>query len=235
AALQRSALRRLAVLSARDPVAFVAEGAKLAAEASTPDALAAHDPRTLLRMRPDVQIAEARLAAAFERAGASRAALYPSLSLGATGGFAATPADFGSPGAFRFAVGPALNWGIFNLGRVKAGIAAADATSESAAAQWQQTLLAAVEEADGAIDNWLTARKAAATARRALTAATVFRDTVRSRHTGGLASAFKRARAEADYLAAQADCASVEAEERSAWAVANLALGAGWRLDGPPG
>lgn len=234
AALQRSALRRLAVLTARDPVAFVAEGAKLTAEARTPDALAAHDPRTLLRMRPDVQIAEARLAAAFERAGASRAALYPSLSLGATGGLAATPADFGSPGAFRFAIGPALNWGIFNLGRVKAGIAAADATSEAAAAQWQQTLLAAVEEADGAIDNWLTARKAAATARRAEAAARVLLEAARSRQRAGTAPAYALAQAEADHLAARIAQASAEVAERDAWAFANLALGAGWRDEYDP-
>ncbi|OYU74238.1 MAG: hypothetical protein CFE32_18430 [Alphaproteobacteria bacterium PA3] len=79
----RNAVRRIAVLTGEDPVALAARGLHkgLAQILVTPAALTVHDPRALLRLRPDVQIAEARLIAAFERAGASRAALYPSLSL----------------------------------------------------------------------------------------------------------------------------------------------------------
>lgn len=226
---QRNALRRLAVLTAQDPIAFVGNGAAVTTQVLTPATLTVHDPRALLRMRPDVQRAEQQLLAAFERAGASRAALYPSLSLGASAGLAATPADLGKAGAFRFAIGPSLNWGIFNLGRVKAGIAAADAGSEAAAATWQQTLLAAVEEADGAVDGWLSARRSAEAARSALRAAGMVMAAARSRSRAGLASPFERARAEADYLAAQAAQIAAEASERESWALANLALGAGWR------
>jgi outer membrane protein TolC len=220
-------------LTARDAVAFVGAGASLTAEAVTPAKLSVLDPRALLRMRPDVQIAEANVTAAFERAGASRAALYPSLSLGSSAGIAATPADLGTPGAFRFSIGPALNWGIFNLGRVKAGIAAADAASEAAAAMWQQTLLAAVEEADGAIDTWLGARQAAAAARRVQAASLVALKATQARHRAGLAPAFTRFQAEADQLAAEAALVAAEANERDAWALANLALGAGWQNEVP--
>ncbi|KPF78431.1 hypothetical protein IP88_03685 [alpha proteobacterium AAP81b] len=230
---QRNALRRLAVLTAADPIRFVGSGATVTTDARTPATLTVHDPRALLRMRPDVQRAEQQLQAAFERAGASRAALYPSLSMGASAGLAATPVDLGNAGAFRFAIGPSLNWGIFNLGRIKAGIAAADAGSEAAAATWQQTLLAAVEEADGALDGWLSARRSADAARAARGAASVAVNAVRSRHRAGLSSPFELARAEADGLAAEAAQAAAEASERDAWAIANLALGAGWRSETP--
>ncbi|MBC2667842.1 TolC family protein [Novosphingobium piscinae] len=233
-AAQRNALRRLAVLTGRDPIAFVRESVALDTRMETPTALAAQDPRIMLRLRPDVQIAEAQLEAAFERAGASRAALYPSLSLGASAGVAATPADIGSPGAFRFAVGPSLNWGILNLGRVKAGIAAADAASEAAAAQWQQTLLAAVEEADGAIDRWLEARRSTAATRSARAESAVSLTAVRSRHQAGIVSTLERLRGEADHLAAETALIIAEANEREAWAIANLALGAGWRAEHTP-
>lgn len=229
----RNALRRLAVLTTNDPIRFVGDGAAVDTEARTPTTLAVHDPRALLRMRPDVQRAEQQLLATFERAGASRAALYPSLSLGASAGLAASPADLGKAGAFRFAVGPSINWGILNLGLVKAGIAAADANSEAAAATWQQTLLAAVEEADGAIDGWLSARRSAEAASAARRASEVAVNAARSRSRAGISSPFELARAEADYLAAQAAQTTAEAGERDAWANANLALGAGWRSDVP--
>lgn len=230
---ERNALRRLAVLTANDPIHFVGEGLALGTQARMPATLAVYDPRAVLRMRPDVQRAEQELLAAFERAGASRAALYPSLTMGASTGLAASPVDLGMPGAFRFAIGPSLNWGIFNLGQVKAGIAAADAYSEAAASTWQQTLLAAVEEADGAIDGWLSARRSVEAARDTRSAAEVALNAARSRHRTGMSSTFDLAQGEADYLAAQGAQIAAEAGEREAWANANLALGAGWRSEAP--
>jgi NodT family efflux transporter outer membrane factor (OMF) lipoprotein len=231
---QRNALRRIAVLTGRDPVAFVGIGAALTGDAVTPTTLTVGEPRTLLRQRPDVQIAERRLAASFERAGASRAALYPSLSLGALAGLAAEPADLDRPGALRFAVGPSISWGIFNLGRVRAQIRASDAQSEAAAAQWQQSLLTALEEADGAIDGWRTARATATAARLAEAAAEVASTAARARFRAGAASPFDLAAAEADLLVAEAAAAEAEAAERAAWAETHLALGAGWRPDPRP-
>jgi outer membrane protein TolC len=226
----RNAARRIAVLTAQDPVASVAAGLPIASrDIVTPETLVAHDPRVLLRLRPDVQSAEAQLLAAFERAGASRAALYPSLSLGASTGLLAAPGSLDETGALRFSIGPAINWGIFNLGQVRARIRAADAGSEAAAAQWQNTILVALEEADGAIDLWRSARAAAQQARAAREAAATDSATVRKRARAGAADAFELAEAEAALLAADAQVIAAEAAQREAWAMAHLALGAGWR------
>jgi outer membrane protein TolC len=228
----RNALRRIAVLTGEDPVAgargFTVGRARAPA---TPQALTVQDPRQLLRLRPDVQIAEARLIAAFERAGASRAALYPSLSLGAGAGLLAAPGALDEAGAFRFSIGPSINWGIFNLGQVRARIRASDATSEAAAAQWQGSLLVALEEADGAIDAWRSARSASASAEAARNAAARAAATVRARARAGAASTFELAEAEADLLAAEANVIAAEANQREAWANVHLALGAGWTPD----
>lgn len=226
----RNALRRIAVLAGEDPVALVEKTSTSSVRTlATPEMLTAHDPRTLLRLRPDVQAAEARLIAAFERAGASRAALYPSLSLGAGTGLFAAPGALNEAGALRFAIGPAINWGIFNLGQVRARIRAADAGSEAAAAQWQNSLLVALEEADGAIDLWRSARAARDQARVASQAAARATATIRARHRAGASGVFELAAAEADLLAVEAQLLSAAATQREAWAQAHLALGAGWR------
>lgn len=228
----RNALRRIAVLTGEDPVGGArAFAAGVSRTPATPQALTVGDPRQLLRLRPDVQIAEARLIAAFERAGASRAALYPSLSLGAGASLLAAPGALDEAGAFRFSIGPSINWGIFNLGQVRARIRASDAASEAAAAQWQGRLLAALEEADGAIDAWRSARSAAASAEAARSAAGRAAATVRARARAGAASAFELAEAEADLLAAVASSLAAEANQREAWANVHLALGAGWTPD----
>ncbi len=227
----RNAIRRIAVLTGEDPVALAARGLGTEPRALvTPAALTVHDPRTLLRLRPDVQIAEARLIAAFERAGASRAALYPSLSLGAGASLLGSPASLDEAGALRFSIGPSINWGIFNLGQVRARIRAADASSEAAAAQWQRSLLVALEEADGAIDAWRSTRSAAASAHKARQAAEQGAATVRARARAGAASAFELAQAEGELLIAEVGVITAEANQREAWSNTHLALGAGWGL-----
>jgi NodT family efflux transporter outer membrane factor (OMF) lipoprotein len=231
----RNATRRIAVLTGQDPVALSLKGGPVTArKIKTPTRLTAHDPRILLRLRPDVQAAEARLLAAFERAGGSRAALYPSLSLGAGTSLVAAPRSLDERGAFRFSIGPSINWGIFNLGQVRARIRAADAASEAAAARWQNSLLVALEEADGAIDLWLSTRAAAAQLRVAQESAVAASAAIRARGRAGTAGAFELAEAEVTLLAAEADLMMAEAAQREAWARANLALGAGWQPEKNP-
>lgn len=230
----RNALRRIAVLTGQDPIAFVRDNANLHAEAQIPADLAAPDPGTLLRQRPDVRAAENRVLAAYERTGIPRAALYPSISLGANAGLNAAPADLGKAGAFRFAIGPSLNWGIFNLARVRAEIRASDAVAKGAAAEWEQTILLAIEEADSALDAWRAARLASANAAAAQQAARIRAEAVRAKRLAGLSSPLDLAQSEAELLLADLDLQTAQASEREAWATANLAMGAGWREEAPP-
>lgn len=71
--------------------------------------------------------------------------------MGAGAGLLAAPGALDEAGAFRFSIGPSINWGIFNLGQVRARIRASDAASEADAAQWQGSLLAAAERATAAV------------------------------------------------------------------------------------
>ncbi|MFM8821650.1 MAG: efflux transporter outer membrane subunit [Phenylobacterium sp.] len=225
---RNNALRRLAVLTAQDPVAFVQGEATLSGAAETPETLFAPDPVAMLRQRPDVRAAERRLEASYERAGVARAALYPSLSLGVGVGRIADPGDLLEPGALRFAVGPKVSWGLFNLGRLNAGVRAADADHEAAAAQWARAVLTALEEADGAIDAWRAARATAHASRGAAAEAEMEASAARTRAGAGAATALDLALSEAALLSAQVTSATADAAERMAWAEAHLALGAGW-------
>jgi outer membrane protein TolC len=76
----------------------------------------------------------------------------------------AAPGALDEAGAFRFSIGPSINWGIFNLGQVRARIRASDAASEADAAQWQGSLLAAAERATATVRARARARAGAASA-----------------------------------------------------------------------
>jgi multidrug efflux system outer membrane protein len=112
----------------------------------------AGDPSTLLRRRPDIQSAERRLAAAVANVGVNVADLYPRITfVGNVGMSATSPRDFGKGRAETWGFGPNISWAAFDLGRVHARIKAADAEADQALYQFQQTVLAALEETEGAL------------------------------------------------------------------------------------
>ncbi|MGH8480151.1 MAG: efflux transporter outer membrane subunit, partial [Gammaproteobacteria bacterium] len=128
----------------------------------------------LLRRRPDVHMAERRLAAATADIGVATAELFPRLSIGAAGGFQALDAaDLFVPGSAIWSLGPRVSWRIFDGGRVRAQIRATEAGAEAAALAYEEAVLAALSEAERALSRYrlgLTAvdrqGKAVAAARR---------------------------------------------------------------------
>ncbi len=119
---------------------------RIAQPASVPVAL----PADLVRARPDIRAAEARLHAATAQIGVATADLYPKLEL--TGSFAQSalrPADLFSYDATGFLAGPTLTLPLFHGAELKAKKRVAEDAARQALAQYQQTVLQAfVQVAD---------------------------------------------------------------------------------------
>ena len=106
-------------------------------------------PSELLQRRPDVAEAERQVFAANARIGVARAAFFPSLTLGASGGFQSTAGALLSNPATFWALGPlqaALS--IFDGGKRRAGVKIARAQYDEAAANYRQTVLTAFREVE---------------------------------------------------------------------------------------
>ncbi|MEZ5967220.1 MAG: efflux transporter outer membrane subunit [Planctomycetota bacterium] len=117
-----------------------------------PSRVAVGAPADLLRRRPDVHAAERRFAAAVARIGVAEADRYPRLSLGGTLGLSANAAkDVFTQGSDVTAFGPSLRWNLFDGGRLRCRIASLDAEAEAAQVAYEQTVLRALEEAEGAM------------------------------------------------------------------------------------
>jgi NodT family efflux transporter outer membrane factor (OMF) lipoprotein len=124
-------------------------------------------PADLLRRRPDVRRAELAAWAQSALIGVARADLYPSISLvGTIGLSAAGYTSSGSNGAgdwddmfesdsLRFQGGPALNWNIFNYGRIKNNVRVQDARLQQALVSYQATVLAAGQDVEDAMVSFL--------------------------------------------------------------------------------
>ena len=109
----------------------------------------------LLKRRPDVRAAEARIAAAMSRVKQARSDLYPKLTLnGLAGrqGTSVTGLSFG--GGNFFNLGPQLQLPIFNYGRIRSQIAASDARLDQERTAYESEILTALEEASNALTSY---------------------------------------------------------------------------------
>lgn len=118
----------------------------------SPPMVPAGTPSELLQRRPDIAAAERRVFAANAQIGVARAAFFPSLTLGASGGWESTGGGLlGAPSSF-WALGPVstlLN--LFDGGRRKADVRISRARYTEIAADYRTTVLTAFREVEDAI------------------------------------------------------------------------------------
>ena len=105
----------------------------------------------LLHRRPDVRAAERRLAAATAQMGVARADLYPTISVSGFLGFLTGNISGLDHSARTWSVAPSLSWQGLDMGSVRARINMADAEQQRALADYQQQVLAALNDAQSAL------------------------------------------------------------------------------------
>jgi NodT family efflux transporter outer membrane factor (OMF) lipoprotein len=149
-ARQARALYRLATLAGRPPETFDATLADCRTSLQITAPLPVGDGAGLLRRRPDVRAAERRLAAATADIGVETAALYPTVTLGASIGSTGAIKDIGSPLTHRYSIGPAISWRL-NQSVPRARIAAADAQAKAELARFDGVVLNALQETESSL------------------------------------------------------------------------------------
>jgi NodT family efflux transporter outer membrane factor (OMF) lipoprotein len=148
---EQNLIHRLGVLLGEPPESL---GNRLAAVGQLPkQAMAMPNllPADLLAQRPDLRLAQTEVSAAAASLGSARADLYPKLVLSASGGVGALAVGgFPSLAESIYALGSGLSAPIFNAGRIRAHIAAADARLDQVATNYEKTFLLALEDVENA-------------------------------------------------------------------------------------
>jgi multidrug efflux system outer membrane protein len=146
---QRASLFLLATLTGDAPEAIPGEVETCTTPPIIGRPLPVGDGISMLRRRPDVRQAERRLAASVAEIGVATGALYPSVTLGAQFGTAATrPGDIVRDRAFKWSVGPLISWSFPNLASARAGIAQTNAAARGSLALFDGTVLTALRETE---------------------------------------------------------------------------------------
>ena len=109
----------------------------------------------VLARRPDVRVAERDYAAATARIGVAKADFFPHITLGGFVGFLAGRSnDFGGPASRAWSYMPSITWNGLNVERVRSQLHASQARAQAAEANYQRTVLQAVEDVDNALNNY---------------------------------------------------------------------------------
>ena len=149
------AIHRIAVLTGQPPGALLAELRDAAPIPVGPPSVPVGLPSDVLRQRPDIRRAERDLAAATARIGVATAELFPRFSLTGMLGVSATEAADLFTGSSRFfGIGPQVVWPVFAGGRIRSNIRVQEARQEAALANYEQTILGALEETENALVAW---------------------------------------------------------------------------------
>src|SRR4030095_7737721 len=192
-------------------------------------------PSQLLERRPDIAAAERRVAEANAEIGVTRAAFYPSLTLGATAGLESTSIAswFTWPARF-FSLGPTLSQTLFDKGRRKAATEVARAQYEGTVANYRQTVLTSFQEVE---DNLAALRilsheldeqnDAVASAQRGLSVAT-------ERYKSGIDSYLNVITAQTTLLNNQRIAVNLQMQQMTATVQWIKALGGGWNASQLP-
>ena len=136
--------------------------------------------------RPDVRSAERQLAASAAFVGAARAEYLPRLSLGGAAGYTGSEARaLGDPGTPRYVIGPVISWPAFDLGHVRANVAAARADQAQSRARYELALSRAQEELETSVVAYRKSRERLEYLEAAATASARAAELARLRYTEG--------------------------------------------------
>jgi outer membrane protein, multidrug efflux system len=234
-AVVKRAIYRLGVLIGQQPTILDAELTAPMPLPSLPTLVALGRPDDLLRRRPDIRVTERNLAAATANIGVATADLFPRVTL--TGSLGIQAGDFlglGQGGSDRFAVGPGIFWAAFDLGRVKARIRAADARTEAALAQYEQRVLLALEETDGALIDFHRQQARRELLQASAQASERATSLARLRYQAGIADFLTVLDAERTLLESQDRLADSETLTATSLVAVYKALGGGWEMAAEP-
>jgi multidrug efflux system outer membrane protein len=221
---------RLSVLTGRQPNALTE---KLAARPppELPPLNAIGTPELLLRRRPDIRVAERRLAGATARVGVAVGDLFPKVTLTGTVGYLApTFSQFGTADARFFSAGPSISWAAFDLGRVRARISSARAQTDEALASYESSVLNALEDTEGALVSYGRSQSRREALNVAAAASDKAADLARRRFEGGLIDFLEVLDAERTSLSAELLLSQSRTDAATSLVAVYKALGGGWNI-----
>jgi NodT family efflux transporter outer membrane factor (OMF) lipoprotein len=186
-------------------------------------------PTTLLERRPDIAADERRVAEANDQIGIAQTAYYPSLDLGAAGGFAGTTvANWLTWPSRMWAVGGQMSETLYDAGRRRSVVDAAKANYDGTVAAYRQTTLTAFQQVEDNLSALRILEAEAQQQQHATAAASETLDLFTGRYQGGVDDYLQVISAQTALLANQQYGVDIKRRRMEASVLLIKAIGGGW-------
>ena len=225
-----SAMNALDVLLGVQPGTYRTELARVAPVPVAPGLAETGTPAEMIRRRPDLIVAERRLAAANARIGVAISEYYPKFSLAALLGSATTisSGNLFTSGASQAQGVLGLRWRLFDFGRVDAQIAAARGQEAEALAAYRLAVLRATEDVENAFSALVKREAQVGILTRGESSLARARENSLAAYKGGVVSLIEVLDADGNLLQVRDTKAQAQTEAARAAIASFRALGGGW-------
>ncbi|HEX7140494.1 MAG TPA: efflux transporter outer membrane subunit [Vicinamibacterales bacterium] len=197
----------------------------------TPPAIPVGLPSDLLERRPDIASAERRVASANAHVGVTSAAFYPIFALTGLGGFESSSLGNWITGLSSFwTIGPSAIITVLDGGKRRAASAQAKAQYEEASAEYQQSVLVALQEVEDQLSALRILSEEAAIQQRAVDAAERSLQQATLRYRGGLVSYLEVAVAQSVALQNERVAVGLLTRRMTSSVLLIKGLGGGWNV-----
>jgi NodT family efflux transporter outer membrane factor (OMF) lipoprotein len=188
-------------------------------------------PVDLLARRPDIIAAKARIDAAMAGREAAHADFYPNINIVGLVGFQAIGlSNLIGADALTYGAGPAIHLPIFDAGKIRAQYAGATAEADSAIADYNQTVLAAIRQTADAMTQVRAIAEQRKQIAEALASAERSFSLAESRYKTGLSGQIDVLNAETTLLSARERLAALVAQSATQRVTLLLCVGGGFEV-----
>jgi NodT family efflux transporter outer membrane factor (OMF) lipoprotein len=185
-------------------------------------------PSELLRRRPDIRMAERKLAASNAEIGVAVNQQYPKINLSAFLGLQNTSIASFTPLGKSWSTAATLTLPIFNWGRIQANIKVKEALNEQAFITYQSTVLNAVKEVEDALVAEFQERQRNVELEKSVQAQQLLFRLANERYRKGLSSYLEVLQAQRGIYLAQREILEAQAKQSLQLVALCKALGGGW-------
>lgn len=228
---QAAMMNAIGLLLAEPPRALAAELTAAGTAPAIPATVPIGLPATLVRRRPDLRQAEARLHVATAQVGVAEASFYPDVSL--AGRFELQGLRFENAFSLysrAFEVGPSISLPLFQGGRLTGTLKLREAQQREAAIRFRQVLLRAWQEVDDALTAFADAQARTAQVTEAVEQNEAALRAARQRYREGAGDFIDINLVQAQLLQSQTDLANSRTRIATALVSLYRALGGGWEV-----
>ena len=191
----------------------------------------------LLERRPDIRFAEQTLVAANARIGQAKALLFPNIRITGASGWesAALKSLFTGPASFWDIVSPGITQPIFQAGRLRAGVRAAEAVKQEALLTYKKSIQQAFQEVSDSLVGVRMLKEVRLESGKQVKALSQQTDLAYQRYYGGVTPYLEVLDSDRQLFESELKLTQDRANEFLAVIALYRALGGGWQTQDDPG